>query len=135
MKWSICLPQSTPLLVFQLLQLCKQPKMGPSESSQSLTRPLQAARDGSGRVRDLEHDLARFLADARARRLSLGPFPREWRALVHELAGHYGLASQGRGQEPRRCIDLLKAPCSAAPARYARPQELHRPSSLCSGSP
>lgn len=42
-------------------------------------------------------------------RTSLPPDTPARRAAVHQLATHYGLASQSFGQEPNRHIDLFKA--------------------------
>ena len=42
-------------------------------------------------------------------RLSLPPGSSDQRRLLHQVATHYGLASQSFGSEARRHIDLFKA--------------------------
>ena len=50
-------------------------------------------------------------------RQSLSAMPREQRAVVHQLAEQYGLATSAYGQEPGRYIELFKTPSAGIPAR------------------
>ena len=68
-------------------------------------------------MKELEAALAGFVADRAAARRSLPPMPREARAVAHALAEQYGLASRGAGQEPARCVELLRTPAAALPRR------------------
>ena len=86
--------------------------LGPSGSDASLFTPqlLNLARSEPNFVVRVEEQLAAFCANATARRQALPVMNRARRAFCHELAGHYGLASQSYDQEPRRHVELFKPP-------------------------
>ncbi|KAG2431332.1 hypothetical protein HYH02_013322 [Chlamydomonas schloesseri] len=70
-------------------------------------------------VASVERELGRFLADPSApRRTSLpAGMSQAQRALVHELATHWGLATHSTGAGAARAVQVLRSPCSGAPTR------------------
>lgn len=69
---------------------------------------LALARESPDLVAQLERRLDAFVAGA-ARREALEPMTRKQRALVHELARHYGIATASYDPEPRRHVDLFRS--------------------------
>lgn len=47
----------------------------------------------------------------------LSAMPRQHQAVVHELAGHYGVKSQALLQEPQRYVHLSYLPSAALPSK------------------
>lgn len=43
--------------------------------------------------------------------------PREQRAVAHELAQQYGLATQSYGSEPQRYVELFKTDSAGIPSK------------------
>ena len=70
------------------------------------------ARAAPAEVQALERSLGLFLADTSVQRTALPPAPARTRALQHQLAAQYGLASHSTGSEPRRRVELVKV-CAA----------------------
>ena len=79
-----------------------------AESSlQFSAEALAAARSRPKFVEGLEASLAALLAGDK-RRESLAPMPKPDRALVHELAKVYGIATASYDDGPRRHVDLFR---------------------------
>lgn len=78
---------------------------------------LAAAQQHPKFIEGLERQLAAFIADKSSKRESLSAMPREQRQVAHALAEQYGLATLAFGQEPQRCIELIKTPSAGIPMR------------------
>ena len=72
------------------------------------------ARAQPALVAHLETTLDAFLSGGK-RREAMPPMPRAQRTLVHELAKHYGIATQSYDTEPRRHVDLFRTDNSTWP--------------------
>lgn len=80
-----------------------------AESAKAFTaEALALARSNSHFISQIEARLDRFI-EGTARREALEPMTRGQRALVHELARHYGIATQSYDSEPRRRVDLFRS--------------------------
>ena len=75
---------------------------------------LTVARAQPALVAHLETTLDAFLSGGK-RREAMPPMPRAQRTLVHELAKHYGIATQSYDTEPRRHVDLFRTDNSTWP--------------------
>jgi E3 ubiquitin-protein ligase ZNF598 len=73
---------------------------------------LAAAKQQRSFVEGVERELESFVADKSVRRRTLAPMTTAQRVVVHGMAEQYGFASASFGQEPRRCVELLKTPSS-----------------------
>ncbi|KAL6777341.1 hypothetical protein ACKKBF_B21135 [Auxenochlorella protothecoides x Auxenochlorella symbiontica] len=78
---------------------------------------ISAAQRDPAAISRLEAALADFVAGGGPQRRTLWPMPHGQRAVAHALAGRYGLVSVGVGQEPQRCVQLLRTPSAALPLR------------------
>ena len=86
-----------------------------AESSvQFSAEALAVARAQPTWVASIEELLASFIAGGK-RRESLPPMPKVQRAIVHELATLYGLATASYDNEPRRHVDLFRTGNSFLP--------------------
>ncbi len=70
---------------------------------------LLYAWHNAAKVTALEAELGAFIANPAKRRASLAPAPKQARAIAHQVAAGYGLASQSFGAEPNRHLQLFKA--------------------------
>ncbi|KAK9811123.1 hypothetical protein WJX73_004439 [Symbiochloris irregularis] len=77
---------------------------------------LEFAWHNRAKVLELEKMLGGFLSRPSERRLAMPPQPRALRALVHQLAKEYALTSQSYDSEPRRHIELFRAPAASVPS-------------------
>ena len=84
------------------------PSFPPAASAAYSAEALEVARAQPQWVRSVELHLEAFLAGD-ARRESLPPMGRPQRAVVHELAKSYGIATAEYDDEPRRHVDLFRA--------------------------
>ena len=69
---------------------------------------INMARTQPAWILSAERHLEAFLTGD-ARRESLPPMTRPQRAVVHELAKNYGIATASYGDEPRRHVDLFRS--------------------------
>ena len=90
---------------------------------------LTVARAQPALVAHLETTLDAFLSGGK-RREAMPPMPRAQRTLVHELAKHYGIATQSYDTEPRRHVDLFRTDNSTWPGFRLSDAIKARPASL-----
>lgn len=69
---------------------------------------IEWGKANTGYLLVVERRLERIVMEASCHSVSLRPMPSEERALMHELASYYGVASESFGEDPRRRISFYK---------------------------
>ena len=79
---------------------------------------LAAAKVEPAFIKQLEMELSAFVLDeARSKRRVLPAMVREHRALAHQLAEQYGMATQSVGHEPKRSVELFRTDTTSLPKK------------------
>lgn len=74
------------------------------------------AKANTGYLLVIERRLERIVTEANCHSVSLRPMPAEERALMHELATYYGVASESFGEDARRRISFFKKDGACVPS-------------------
>lgn len=76
---------------------------------------VEWGKQNSGYLTVVERRLERIVNDAKTHSVSLRFMPSEERALMHELASHYGVPSESFGEDPYRRISFFKKETARVP--------------------